>query len=632
DTPLRPWEFKEKEGDDGKWTSWNFEPFAQFDLRVPEFTYSKDRWFASGGFDRIGDVKIPLSPIKKLFKESPIAKVLPDTLPLSPLNLADDDSYEQLEPLIGVLPSEEMKGTLTKVLDQIRKAIGILPSNLQEYLTIEVPESAIFEMGMDVKGGMSLGVRTLPREGVSNPKDHQPLRLLLPIMSSIPELIGFTVNSLAIGQKNAGAMFTIEMDGYVDRFNLLQLSGALAQSIINNERKDISNRYYFAETLVVMPSTLPLPMPIFTDGLRLEYEGAFGTKMQAAWRFPNPEWSILDYISIFSSLLTFFQDKEALLHKDAVLMDALRIELAYGPNFIQLPPYLGGAVLGMKNTTGPIPLDQGVARIFDFFKTGNLNYLITATPIASRVGSEIVSIGPVEMNAAWCITSEEEFNQLALETHHLDSSVLQAIPLEQDGESFEKGFVTLLSGGWNIEGISAFQVSLGMALTQDAGFQTGFLMQSSAANIALELGGRLQFGSLPKSGEIAGNCSLAVKDQTIIDTSGAIKWHPDAFEIEVSLATPKSGFKLEQGSLIISKKMIEVLGSCLVHDLSANFRLQIREKLNTILYLRDLENLQGNFSIDLKVLVRKIKQEIQDAIAQLKDAGEQQISLKSTLE
>ncbi|MEN0049522.1 MAG: hypothetical protein AAF806_20850 [Bacteroidota bacterium] len=78
--------------------------------------------------------------------------------------------------------------------------------------------------------------------------------------------------------------------------------------------------------------------------------------------------------------------------------------------------------------------------------------------------------------------------------------------------------------------------------------------------------------------------------------------------------------------------MIEVLGSCLVHDLSANFRLQIREKLNTILYLRDLENLQGNFSIDLKVLVRKIKQEIQDAIAQLKDAGEQQISLKSTLE
>lgn len=640
ESPFEAFEFFNKvneEGeiiDDGQWIELDMSPFAKFDLRVPEFSYSKDRWFASGGFDREGDIKIPLTPIKSLFKDNPIAKALPDFLPLLPLNLAADDSYEQLEQLMGILPSEKVKATLRQVLERVREAKDLLPKKLQEYFTIEIPDSAIFEMGMDVKGGMSLGIRTVPRaeEDLHSISDEaKPLQLLLPIIGPMPQLIGLTINALAIGQKNAGAMITIEFDGYIDRFSLPQLALAISQNKIGSNRKEISNRITFKDTLIVMPSALPVPMPIFTNGIQLDYVGAAGTNVQGNWQFPNPEWSVFDYITVFSSLLTFFTDKEALLHQDEALIEAMNLHFAYGPSYIQLPPYLGGGILGLQEPKGPFPLDQAIARFFDFFKTGNLNYLITTLPLENRVGTQHVTFGPIALNAAWCITSEEEFNQLVPEAHQLDESVMQALPVEQDGESFEKGFITLLSGGWEIADITSFQVNFGMALTQDAGFQTGFLMKSGAGAIDLELGGRLQFGPEPGIGTVAGNCALSIDNQDLIRSAGVIRWTPKLFEAEVRLSTPKSGFALESGKLLISKKGMEILGSCQVHELPAAFTLRVKQPISIVYSLRNIDTLQQELNGGLKALVNQVKEELEASLVELEKQEDKKVNLKDAM-
>lgn len=555
ESPIHAISFFTKQGDAGQWATWDMSPFAKFDLRVPEFSYSGQRWAASAGCERVGDIKIPLTPLKALFKDSPLAAVLPNALPLVEIDFAGADIYQQLTKLMGKAPGGAAKEGLEKVLELIQDAITILPPQLQEYLTIEIPESIVCEIEMDsIGGGMKIGLKTLD--------PAQPIRLVLPMMTLLPELMGLTIRALSIGQKASGAMMLIGIDGYVDRFDILQLTAALTQSVLSGSATDISNRFYFTNTVLALPAGVPVPVPLFTDHIGIDYRGALGLDFQANWAFPDPQWGLGEYIQIIGSFLHFLTNKEALLHQDQALIAALNLQLTIGKNYLKLPPYLGGATLGIQQALPAIPIDQGIARFFDFCKTGNLNYLITAIPVEYRIGAVDVSLGPIEMDAAWCISSEAEFRELALGQGllppALQEGVLQALPTDPSGAALDNGYIVLMAGGVELGPVAELRGEVGMALTASGGFETGFRLYGEIAQaLGLEIGGRLLIS--PELTQIGGSIALVFFEEQRLSCETMISITPQSFEAEILFVLTDQC--TIEGSFLIGKNGLALGGS-----------------------------------------------------------------------
>ncbi|MCB0584716.1 MAG: hypothetical protein KDD06_05240, partial [Phaeodactylibacter sp.] len=247
-SPLAPLAYREKEEDPGAyWTRWNLGAAGQFDLRVPEFEYSKTRWKASGGFERIGETRIPLTPVKQLMALSGVPDVIlsvfPDGIPLVDINFEDGSFKEQLEVLLGDALKKappEVKAGLDVILDAIATAIGVLPDRLQEYFKVEIPRSLILEVEIDPPGGASCGLRILQETEQAGEKPPQPVKLLVPLGL---EWLGLSIRGFHLGQKASGSIITIDFDGHIDRFNLLELALAIPLG-----KKDIRNRFLLNNT------------------------------------------------------------------------------------------------------------------------------------------------------------------------------------------------------------------------------------------------------------------------------------------------------------------------------------------------------------------------------------------------
>ena len=556
-SPLKPLEFYQKDYIDGQWTLWDFGAVGKVEFRVPEFSFANGRWSASGGFNRLTDISLPLKPIKFMLDKcgfpTALTTPLPNALPLKDVDLTGDNFAAEMKSLLGddVLDQLDKRAStiLGELFDRIKSFIDRLPSRLQDYLQIRIPKSVLFDISVDAAGGgTSIALRTLP--------DDPPLRFLFPMMLGIPELMGISLRGFSLGQKMGGALALVEIDGHIDRFDMVSLSGALALN------KDIANRYYLEETTFVVPTGLPVPIPLFFSKLGLDYLDILGLNIQARWSYPNPHLGVFDSINLFSDLLSFFQQRDYLLHKEG-FGETLGLQLTVGKNFIALPDYLGGQTLGLTEALPTLSVGDSIARFLDFLKTGNSAYAITAIPLQHdgqwiRLGSEDIHFGPLSLGMSWCVTTEREFIDVIVPASHyhgnlpveFDDTTLKSLPTKDTTPAGDKGFVILLSGMAELGRIVGVRTEFGIIASARGGFETGFRMIAEMGRtLSLEIKGTLEASD--KLVAISGHTGIYWNEKTIAATRGRIAVSDEALEVDIKIDLSPA-FNI-QGKLRIGK-------------------------------------------------------------------------------
>jgi hypothetical protein len=548
------------------WTHWNFGDYGEYSLQVPEFQLQKGHWIASAGFVRHSELKLPLGPLKYLLGEADVPgavlSAIPDALPIRGIDLGQEDLYGWVTDTLG---DEVMGGVdpsaariLQKLSELVQDAVKRLPLRMQDYFEWSEKDlqSALIDIAVDsVGGGTQLGFR------VENP--DSPVRFLFPLLAGIPELIGVTLRRLSFGQKAGGGLAQIEVDGHFDRFDLPSIIAALATGDVPN----LSNRYILYDTKALAPTAVPVPIPIFYKHLGFEYRDLLGLELQAHWHFPDPEPGLVDYLQLIAAMMRFLTDPAFRLSDDG-LPAGLSPRLTIGRNSIKLPEYLGGSVIGLTEPLPALDVADSVARLLDFLKTGRLAYLIQAIPLEVegtwiRVGSETIRFGPLELSAAWCVTTEDEFVDrvlpLAVAAGKLPatmtSDVLANLPPDARARAGDMGFVLLLSGKTTVGPFGAL-TEFGIALTGGGGFETAFRFALLAFDLSVQIGGRVRVDE--RRASVDGSLRLTFQDRILIEFGGMIAVSESGLDAGVRLQLT-SALRLD-GVLSIGKAGVALQG------------------------------------------------------------------------
>ncbi len=541
-SPFKPLTFYTREGDDGQWTKWNHGPVGTVEFRVPEFVFQGGRWKASCGFNRLTPLNLPLRPVRFLLEKcgfpNELTKIIPRSIPLKDVDLTGDNFSREMKALLGdeVLGRLDSKASalLNELFDAVKKVIDRLPTRLQEYLKIRIPESMLMEISIDsAGGGTSLALRTLA--------DDPPLNFLFPLMLGIPELVGMSLRGLSFGQKMGGSLALIEFDGDIDRFDMVALIGAMALG-----EKNSANHYTLHNTLFVLPTAFPVLIPLFFTDLGLDYCDILGFNIQARWSYPDPQLDIFKTINLFSELIQFFKNPDYLLQNND-FGKTLRLELTIGKNFITLPQYLGGNILGLQRALPTLSVGDSVAHFLDFLKTGNAGYAITAIPLEYqgewiRIGSEEIHFGPLVIGMSWCITTEQEFVERIIPASRqndrlpvsFDNRLLESLPRQESAGSFSKGFIILLMGHTGIGNIAGLRTEFGIAVTRRGGFETGFRLSGEiGGTLALRIRGAILANG--KKVTIKGSTGIFRHDQPLISSSGVVTVTDTSLEVIITI-------------------------------------------------------------------------------------------------
>ncbi len=563
-SPISGLEIYLKDGE--PWSDWQFGEFAEFSLRTPEFSLTGGRWQGSTKFVRTAPLKLPLLPVKFALKQigigEPLLNTLPDAVDLVEVDLDSPALYDQLRRLLGLEHTQsELAEAVDASLQGIEKVVHALPIDFQEYLKIKVPESLTVDFAVGGGGATTFDIAT---------QDKQPLKLLLPAMTALgPTLLGLTFHRISLGQLAGGALAVFEMDGYMDQFDLPMLLGAPA--LPDKDGLTLRNRFTLTDTLIVAPTALPIPIPLFYKDLGWDLKSITGLEIQTHWSYPKPNPSIFAFITLFSDLKKFFRDKTYLLHEAPQPKD-LVLEFQVGRNFVTLPPYLGGKMLGQSEPLDAVNAYESTARLLDAMKTGNLGYLIESIPLRQsgkwiRLGHEKISFGPVTLvECAWCVTTEAEYNTdivtseeaMAFLAEANAGGVLETVKQVPAAKVSDKGFVILLMAGAGVDNVVSGRTQFGLAFTHQGGFETG-------VRWLLEFGGALQLrilGHIQIDGDgfsIAGTCGIYLEDHTFAETGAGVKITAEHFQAFLNFNFGDSF--LLQAVLYIGTKGVAITGT-----------------------------------------------------------------------
>lgn len=563
-----------REEDDGSlWSDWNFGSFGQYSFQVPTFDYQAktSSWQASGGFAREGELRLPLVPIKLLLREAGVPDAvlasIPDAIPIEDVSAEGGEIVPQLRRLIGGQLSGDLATAFDALAEAIDSAMKRMPSRLFDYLGGRVPDRFQFEIAVLPAGGFRAALRC----GRPDEENPDPLVLLLPMMMPLPELVGFSLRGFSFGLAGGGSLGMLEIDGHIDRFGLADLVAAasLPDEVLSQETAQaLTNRIILEDVFAVVPTAAPVPIPLFYKELGLDLKHIVGLEVQAHWKFPKPELGLAEIAGFVGQYKQFFTDKSYLLHQQPEPGD-FSLALTIGENYIKLPDYLGGAALGLRNELPEINIYGTFARLLDGLKTGNAGYLIQAIPLRHgdqwiRIGHEEIGFGPLYLGAAWCITTEKEFSGEILNNQEARQllgdadadEVLESLPADARAQALDNGFIVLLTAEAGIRGVLGGRASFGIALTSEGGFETGFRLGVSVAELlTLRIGGRLQV----KDGvEIEGRVGLYLGDSVLVELETLVSVGPSAFEFQI-------GFKLTpyfqmKGGVRITAEDITIAG------------------------------------------------------------------------
>ena len=570
---------------------WVLKEIGKFDFDVPTLSFDGGSWKGSFGMSRDGPLSIPLRPLKFIMDHLgiPGSKFVPNSLPIP-----DNINLTQLGSVIPKLLGKDIWRALPKdvaaVVKEMIDAIGTVsgdvarkyPLDFVDYLTLHIPET--IHMDIDTRGP-SFALWT---------DDKEPLKFFLPWFAAMPPgFAGFTLKKVQFGQI-AGTLGLLTVNGYADYFDVVTLAVSALPGV---KARKFRNRLTANNTVAVIPSAFPFPIPLFYDDLSWELKSWPGLGLTTDWKMPA-EW---DMLRTGGALFQFFTDKNYLMSKDA--KDAFDIQFQIGPNCITLPGYLGGGEIGRPHGVKPaLPLGDSFKRLLDTLKTGNLTYLITAIPLHDkdqktwyRLGKKAdnVSFGPLTFSAGicWCAVTQEELNKEVLPNPKAkailgdlnEEDVLHSLPTKASEPSYKEGFVVMLMGEAGVEPIISARAYFGMALTaarkydseNEGGFESGFLLQGTIAEIlSLTIRGDIHVDRREVT-RVLGDCSLMLSNFELIGGRTTVTVGKEMFEMGVTLRLAgdacrlKGCFHIDPKETFIEGEFVWAYGSGTGHSMSA---------------------------------------------------------------
>lgn len=541
-----------------QWTDWSFGKTGKFSFQVPEFSFHGGRWQARAGFERLSEIQIPLSPIKFLLKKIGVSKfihnAIPDGLPIRDLDLTNKNFSQQMRKLLGkdVLNStaKPLVNTLDEFLKLMASGIDRMPTHMKDYLSFKVPQSGLIDFEVEPSGGTQIGFSTTKGES---------LKFLMPMMTPpIPSLVGLTLRSFSFGQRAGGTLAIIGFDGHIDKLDLVSLIAAVS----TNKGKALTHRFHLQNVKGVMPTGLPVFIPLFFDRVALQHRDILGFEVKSEVRFPDPELSPFDSIRLFIALFKFFSDEKYLLHQKG-LPEKLKLDLTIGTNQLKLPSYLGGKEIGIAKALPPADVDQGIALLFDGLKTGRIGYLTRAIPLYRDTGAgrRWNRLGTVDINFAgmdvakgmWCATTPKEFVEIlgpeAIKNKKLSreqtKNALLALPGEIDSTD-DQTLAILLMGIVKLGPVASLQAQFGMLAGPD-GLRTAMRWTGTVANsLSLSVAGEI---STEEGYKVDGLTELKLRSHTLISTRNAVHFSKQGLKVDVAMQlTP--WFRVD-GTLVI---------------------------------------------------------------------------------
>jgi hypothetical protein len=507
------------EGDLAYWNC-DFGDFGAVKLQVPTLVYDEltSSFRASGSFELIGDLALPLTPIKQLLGACGLKSAeaaIPASLPLKPVNIVDEQGNFQVDELFRTLDAQ-LGDTLPDEIGDVLEAIGTaferLPEDFRKYLHIEIPKNFFFEIAATAEGNLRFDARVYKEreDGVDIRKDYEPIKLLLPTMiGPVPGLNGISLWGISLGTLAGGSLFTLNVDADVDQFDLASLAASLllpdSESSPLPAPTDLRRRLILDDLMmiVIYQTGIPIPVPLFYNQVGLEYLGLEGIAVQAHARFPMPQVSLSDIGRLVGGFKRFFADRDYLL-QESDAPEHLTLKFTLADNYLRMPKYLGHDTLGMVGEGPTLDGFKQVAGLMNALKTLSFNDIIEVIPIEYRVGAGQAELGPFGAQADWLLSTPREFREIAGGQRSVPASLAQKVTgllpaagatLSRGGD--EQGLLAYLGGNGSVGRLASFGANFGLAASGPMGFSSAFKLQGSIAGaLDAELSGAIAINAL----------------------------------------------------------------------------------------------------------------------------------------
>lgn len=483
------------------WMDLDFGQYGKIAFKLPNFRYDAlTQYFeASGGFEIIEPLALPLSPLHMLLKGvgmDAASDIFPEKLPLKGLKLVDENNDLKMDEFIdfveeaGSLPAEVKSG-----LEGAGDLFNRFPDTFKSYFDIDIPSKLEFKFGFSPAGRVAFELLA----------PEEPVKFLfsgmVPGYVLMPGLIGMEVRKITIGTLLSGTLFYGDVDVIIDMFDLPGLAMSLAlpsdPAFPLPTSDELNRRVILNNVFSVIPLSqgIPIPIPLFYDEIGLEYMGLEGVGLQAHIGFPAPDFAA-GGTALMQELQSFFTDRDHFMDPQAAPAGE-ELKFVFHDEFLQLPEYLGGQILGTSGSTTEVGTWKYVAQLMNFCKRISINDLINSTPIEHRIGNKSTSFAFMNFDAQWLITTPQEFRDGAFEELSLNANqtqdFLDVLPGVQTGEvasgNNEEGIVTFLRGAADL-GFMSLETTFGLAASGSMGFNTGFKFEGSFADvIEMELKG-----------------------------------------------------------------------------------------------------------------------------------------------
>ena len=453
--------------------------FGAVQFQMPVFTATANTFAASGAFDIVRQLKLPLVPIKLLLeacKLPALNNLIPDAVPIEGLQIVDANGnfdFTALGQLGFPRPAQDALRQLDGRLDR-------LPERLRSYLHFAVPDSLSFAINVSLEGAATVDIQA--------PGD-QPIKLLWPSLGPTgPQLMGMELRSFSIGELLSGVLMLVKADVTVDTFDLASLIAALAipSTPLLPDPTTLTRRMIVSNLFmpIIVETVVPLPVPLFIDQFGIEYQGLEGLAFQVHAGFhPTGSPGLDTALDAYHTFHDFFTQHDTLL--DANTPPGVDLVLAFGPNFIRLPKYLGGGQLGSVTDVKTISLWANLAHALNALKTLSVEEIANAIPLEDRSGQVQGKLALAAMNAdaEWLVATPAELKAGAFQRIHVPEdrvNYLLALPYLAAGKESD-GLLIYLHGGWHVAGVLDLDAALGL-LAADGRFATGFDFSGKIGN------------------------------------------------------------------------------------------------------------------------------------------------------
>ncbi|HET7460451.1 MAG TPA: hypothetical protein VFJ82_04350, partial [Longimicrobium sp.] len=511
---------------------------------------------AEGGFTQRG-LKLPLGwlrPVLGSLGMEALAERLPAAVPLAEVSLLRDgevDAELAIEVFEGLL-SAPLDPALRQAVRAVAGHFNRLPPRLRDYLDVRLPGELAFRLSVTPDGGFQLHLSTgteTERPGPGATRSLTPLKLLVPTVGPLGvELVGIRLYGVTVGMALGGQLLVLQVDAEADRFDLVSLAAAMALdaagSAVLRPPAQLGQTLVVRDLLavVVIATQVPVPIPLFYDEVAVLAGEPTGFELAVRVRFPRPRLSLRELLGSAQRIRRFATEEEYFFGGDPGARGPREMDLRWtiGESYLQLPPWLGGEVLGVRGRDlAEVSALETIERALDAVKGFEVVPLIESIPLQHRVGETALALGPLRAQARWLLASLAEYPAAVAgepawasrgATIQRVLELARAAPGAGGAAADERGLVALLGGACAVGG-ATLEATAALVAGRRRGVATGFRVAGELERLfALELAGVVV--AAPREGrwEMEGTSSLALFGERVF--AGSVRGDAGSLRID----------------------------------------------------------------------------------------------------